>query len=105
MRLRYLKPEVIAAYQRAAIEPMMCERGRSLPRIGSLMVWLRRNRSSMQQPVHLGQVGLVDRVADPPYGDRWIKLDKAALEVNERDTKEREEDAGDLENSCGAADA
>lgn len=99
VRLRYLKPEVVAAYQRAAIEAAIGERGRPLPRIGSFMVWLRRNRSSMRQPAHVGQVGLVDRFADPSYGDRWIKLDKAAREANESEMSEWGEDPEDLKNS------
>ena len=70
MRLRYLDPKVVDTYLQALLFTHSGDRGRVVPRIGSFMVWLERNRPYPKQPVHTRQVGLVDRFADRPYGAR-----------------------------------
>lgn len=70
MRLRYLDPKVVDTYLRAHVFARSGDRGRVVPRIGSFMVWLKRNRPYPKQPAHTRQVGLVDRFADRPYGAR-----------------------------------
>jgi hypothetical protein len=88
MRLRYLSPEVVEAYERALIEASVGDLGRPLPHIGSLTVWLQRNRSPTRRPAHVDQVGLVDRFADPPYRNRWLALDEATRETSKSDMED-----------------
>jgi hypothetical protein len=70
VRLRYLKPECIAAYELACLDEGMMGYARPLPHVGSFIVWLDRNRPRSRRPKHTSQVGLVDRFADRPYGKR-----------------------------------
>ena len=71
VRLRYLPEEVVEAYEASACrEALRDKRGRILPRIGAMTVWLTCNRTRRARPVHLKQTGLVDRFVDKPYGTR-----------------------------------
>jgi hypothetical protein len=71
VRLRYLANEIVQAYESASIHRALRDRrGRVVPRIGSMMVWLKRGQRAPARPAHLKQVGLVDRFADRPFGVR-----------------------------------
>jgi len=70
VRLRYLDSTVVDAYLQSLVVARSGDRGRVVPKIGSFVVWLKRNRSGPRLPLHVRQVGLVDRFADRPYGAR-----------------------------------
>jgi hypothetical protein len=70
VRLRYLDSTVVDTYLRAHVFARSGDRGRAMPKVGSFMVWLERNRPYPKQPAHTRQVGLVDRFADRPFGAR-----------------------------------
>jgi hypothetical protein len=70
VRLRYLDSKVVDTYLQSLVMARSGDRGRVVPRIGSFVVWLKRNRPGSKLPLHVRQVGLVDRFADRPYGTR-----------------------------------
>jgi hypothetical protein len=69
VRLRYLDSKVVDTYLQSLVA-RSGDRGRVVPRIGSFVVWLKRNRPGSRLPLHVRQVGLVDCFADRPYGMR-----------------------------------
>jgi hypothetical protein len=70
VRMRYLDAKVVDAYEQALVFARGNDRGRTMPRIGSFMVWLERNQHRPKQPMHIRQVGLVDHFADHLYRTR-----------------------------------
>ena len=70
VRLRYLDSKVVDTYLQSLVMARSGDRGRVVPRVGSFVVWLKRNQPGPKQPAHIRQVGLVDRFADRPYGAR-----------------------------------